>query len=168
LRLEDDVIALRPFVEGDAPRLAAALHGDPEIDRWRRIPSPYTEEHAREFITSTEEKAFGIFDREDGELLGGIGARVYDEGVVDIGYWVRAEARGRGVATRALVLVARFAVKELDAERVQLTTDPSNAASQRVAEKAGFRREGILRSLHEIKGRRRDAVMFSLLPNELV
>ena len=64
-------------------------------------------------------------------------------------------------------VVARHAVEELQVVRVQLTTDPLNVASQRVAEKAGFRREGILRSLHEIKGVRRDAVMFSLLPEDL-
>lgn len=65
------------------------------------------------------------------------------------------------------MLTARHAVEELEALRVQLTTDPLNVASQRVAEKVGFRREGILRSLHEIKGVRRDAVMFSLLLEDL-
>lgn len=63
--------------------------------------------------------------------------------------------------------MARFAFAELDAARVQLTTAPDNVGSQRVAEKAGFTREGTLRSSMEFKGRRRDAVMFSLLPDEL-
>jgi RimJ/RimL family protein N-acetyltransferase len=160
-------IVLRPFTEDDVPALAAALEDDPDINRWTRIPSPYTEAHAHEFITTTDEDAFAIVEPESGELLGGIGARRHDEGVVEVGYWVRAEARGHGVATRALVLMAAYAVEELDARRVQLTTDPANVASQRVAEKAGFRREGILRSYHAFKGRRRDAVMFSLLPEDL-
>ena len=167
MRLEDGEVVLRPFTEEDVPALSAALRDDLEIDRWTRIPSPYTEQHAREFITTTDEKAFATIDRESGELLGGIGARVHAEGIVEVGYWVKAEARGRGVATRALRLLARYAVAELGAKRVQLTTDPANVASQRVAEKAGFRREGVLRSLHEIKGRRRDAVMYSLLPGDL-
>jgi RimJ/RimL family protein N-acetyltransferase len=167
VRLEDEAIALRPFEENDAPALAAAIGDDPELDRWTRIPFPYTEDHAREFISSTEESAFAILDRASGELLGGIGARVYDMAVVEIGYWVRAGVRGRGVATRALALVARHAFDELGADRVQLTTEPNNLASQRVAEKAGFTREGVLRSLLEFKGRRRDAVMFSLLPEDV-
>jgi RimJ/RimL family protein N-acetyltransferase len=167
VRLVDGEIELRPLTQDDVPALTVELHGDSEIARWTRVPSPYTEEHAREFITTTDEKAFAVVDRESGELLGGIGARVYAEHVVEIGYWVKAEARGRGVATRALVLMADYALSELAAQRVQLTTDPENRASQRVAEKAGFRREGILRSFHEIKGRRRDAVMFSLLPDDL-
>jgi RimJ/RimL family protein N-acetyltransferase len=166
VRLEDDAIVLRPLEEGDAPALASAIGENPDLDRWTRIPFPYTEDDAREFITTTEESAFAILDRTSGELLGGIGARVYDMAIVEIGYWVKADARGRGVATRALALVARFAFEELGAARLQLTTEPDNVGSQRVAEKAGFTREGVLRSLLDFKGRRRDGVMFSLLPED--
>jgi [ribosomal protein S5]-alanine N-acetyltransferase len=167
VRLEDEAIVLRPPQEADAPSLAAAIGDDPDLDRWTRIPFPYTEDDAREFIASTEESAFVILDRSSGELLGGIGARTLDMAIVDIGYWVKADARGRGVATRALGLVARFAFDELGAGRVQLTTELDNLASQRVAEKAGFSREGVLRSYLDFKGRRRDAVMFSLLAEDL-
>ena len=167
MRLEDDAIVLRPLEAGDAGALAAAIDDDPELDRWTRIPFPYAEEHALEFITTTEERAFAIVDRGTGALLGGIGARIHDEGVVELGYWVRASARGRGVATRAVRLLAGWAFDELAAGRLQLTTDPANHASQRVAEKAGFQREGVLRGYLAFKGRRRDAVMFSLLPEDL-
>ena len=167
MRLEDDAIVLRPLEEDDAPALASAIGKDSDLDRWTRIPFPYTEDDAREFITTTDESAFAILDRTSGELLGGIGARFYDMAIVEIGYWVKADARGRGVATRALALAARFAFEELGAARVQLTTEPDNLGSQRVAEKAGFTREGVLRSLLDLKGRRRDAVMFSLLPEDL-
>jgi RimJ/RimL family protein N-acetyltransferase len=167
VRLEDDEIVLRPLEEGDAPALASAIGDDPDLDRWTRIPFPYSEDHAREFIATTDEVAFGIRDRASGELLGGIGLRVYDMAVVEVGYWVKPEARGRGVATRALVLAARHAFDELGAGRVHLTTEPDNVASQRVAEKAGFIGEGVLRSLLDFKGRRRDAVMYSLLREDL-
>jgi RimJ/RimL family protein N-acetyltransferase len=167
VRLVDGEIVLRPLTEDDAPALAAAIGEDPELDRWTSIPFPYSEDRAREFLATTEESAFAILDRTSGELLGGAGARTYSAAIVEIGYWVKAEARGRGVATRALALLARFAFDELGAARVQLRTEPDNVASQRVAEKAGFTREGILRSVLELKGRRRDAVMFSLLPEDL-
>ena len=86
-----------------------------------------------------------------------------------IGYWVAAPARGQGVCTRALTLLSRWALTEPELRRLELITDPDNHASQRVAEKVGFRREGVLRShlLHP-DGRLRDSVMFSLLPGELV
>ncbi len=167
MRLEDDAIVLRPLEDDDAPRLVAAIGDDPDLDRWTSIPFPYSSQRAHEFIASTDESAFAILDRGSGDLLGGIGARAYDAAIVDIGYWVRADARGRGVATRALALLARFAFDELGAARVQLRTELDNVGSQRVAEKAGFTREGVLRSLLDFKGRRRDAVMYSLLPGDL-
>jgi RimJ/RimL family protein N-acetyltransferase len=85
-----------------------------------------------------------------------------------IGYWVARRARGQGVATAALKRLCQFAFDELHVERLELMTDPDNRASQRVPEKAGFQREGLLRShLFHRDGRRRDSVMFSLLPGEL-
>jgi RimJ/RimL family protein N-acetyltransferase len=168
VRLEDEAILLRLLEEDDAPAVAAAVGDDPDLDRWTSIPFPYSEELAREFISKTEETTFGIVDRSTGELLGGIGTRVAGSAVIEVGYWVKAEARGRGVATRALALIARFAFDELGAARVQLTAEPDNLGSQRVAEKVGFVREGTLRSRLLVKGRRRDAVMFSLLPGDMV
>jgi RimJ/RimL family protein N-acetyltransferase len=166
VRLADDAIRLRPFTDDDVPAIVAACQ-DPEIPRWTRVPAPYTEADARAFLADPSDRAFAIVDSASGELAGAIGARSEEEGRVEIGYWVVREARGRGVATRALRLLARWAVEELDAARLQLYADPANTASQRVAEKAGFRREGVLRSWVEIKGTRRDAVMYSLLPEDL-
>ncbi len=85
-----------------------------------------------------------------------------------LGYWVSATERGRGTCTRALRLLSRHALDELRLQRIELITDPDNVASQRVAEKVGFQREGVLRAhLRHPDGRIRDSVMFSLLPGEL-
>ena len=167
MRLDDEAIRLRPFVLEDVPELVAALDGDEEIARWTRVPSPYSEADAREFILGTDEKAFAVCDAESGELIGGIGARLGEDDVVEVGYWVRADKRGQGVATRALRLVTGWAFEELGAGRVHLIADPANVGSQRVAEKAGFMREGTLRGWVVIKGVRRDAVMYALLPDDL-
>ena len=166
MKLEDEEILLRPFGEDDIPAIAAACQ-DPEIPRWTGVPSPYTEDDARGFLRQVEETAFAITDRRTGELIGAIGVREVDHANAQIGYWVKREARGRGVATRALGLVSRWAFDELGAGRVQLFTEPANVASQRVAEKAGFMREGVLRRYLYIKGQRRDGVIFSLLPEDL-
>jgi RimJ/RimL family protein N-acetyltransferase len=106
--LEDDVVRLRPFEDGDVPAIAAACQ-DPEIPRWTTVPSPYTEADARAWLESDEEESFAVVDRASGELLGSIGVRYLDDGSGEVGYWVKREARGRGVATRALGLVARWA-----------------------------------------------------------
>jgi RimJ/RimL family protein N-acetyltransferase len=164
MRLEDDVILLRPRTEDDVPAITEACQ-DPEIVRWTPVPSPYTEDDAREFIRAAPD-ASAIVDARTGEFLGTIRGRWVDWNV-QFGYWAKREARGRGIATRALRLLSRWAIHELGAARVQLVSEPENVASQQVAEKAGFTREATLRSYIELKGRRRDAVMFSLLPDDL-
>jgi RimJ/RimL family protein N-acetyltransferase len=76
-------------------------------------------------------------------------------------------ARGRGFGTRALQLLSRWAIEGLGLERVELLANPANAASQRVAARAGFTREGLLRGYRTRHGVREDLVMFSLLPEDL-
>jgi RimJ/RimL family protein N-acetyltransferase len=107
---------------------------DPEIPRWTRVPSPYTEEHARTWIEQTVrewdarqgEAAFAVTDAESREVVGAIGLRLLEHYSVrgSIGYWVAADARGRGVATNALRLVSRWALRELGLPRVELVTIP--------------------------------------------
>jgi [ribosomal protein S5]-alanine N-acetyltransferase len=165
VQLEDDTILLRPLAETDVPAIVEAC-SDPEIPRWTSVPEPYTEADARAWVASAHEAAFAIADRETGELLGAIGLEDVGEGRGQVGYWVKRGARGRGVASRALRLLSAWAL-EAAYERVQLVAEPANRASQRVAEKAGFRAEGLLRSYIVLKGRRRDCVMYALLREEL-
>lgn len=164
-------MTLRQWRESDAPAVAAICQ-DPEIPRWTNVPSPYTEADAREFIRETlggerAEMARAIVDSHDDRLLGAIGLRLPAPGVGEVGYWLAASARGRGAATRAVRLMCAWAFRQFSLARIQLHTLPGNEASERVAERAGFTREGVLRSFTEMKGRRVDITMFSLLPGEL-
>jgi ribosomal-protein-alanine N-acetyltransferase len=84
-----------------------------------------------------------------------------------IGFWLLPEARGKGLATRAVRHVSRWALRELALVRLGLLTEPSNELSQRVAERSGFQREGVFRSYAEIDGRRVDYALFSLVPADL-
>jgi len=171
VELRDGDLVLRPWTEDDVPALAVACN-DPEIAYWiPTIPSPYTEEDARAFVGGEVRpgESYSLAMTLRGRVSGGIGmgvnARDYRGRV---GYWVASSARGRGVGTRALRLLSRYALDELGLQRLELFTDPENGASQRVAEKAGFQREGIMRAhLRHPDGRVRDSVMFSLLPGEL-
>ncbi len=112
-----------------------------------------------------------IADAAHAEPLGVISLRTaeQDPGLAAVGFWLRPEARGRGAATIAVQLIARWAFDELGVQRLELTTAPENVASQRVAERAGFTREGVLRALTAATKNdgRRDSVMFSLLPSDL-
>ena len=173
VELRDRDLLLRPWRPEDAPAVAAAC-SDPEIPRWIPfVPVPYTEQDAVEYIAACqaagpERHPFAIVGAGDGTLLGAIDMRTNAMRTGHVGYWVAREARGRGVCTRALRLLAGWAFADLGLGRLELVTDPDNRASQRVAEKAGFRREGVLRAhLPHRDGSRRDSVIFSLLPGEL-
>jgi RimJ/RimL family protein N-acetyltransferase len=171
MELRDDAIVLRAFSLDDVPAIVAACQ-DPEIQHWIPvIPRPYTEEHARSFVRGdwSTDPGHQFAITENDRLVGSIGMRVNEMSRNGhIGYWCASEVRGRGLTTRALRLVCRFGFDELQLGRLELITDPDNRASQRVAEKVGFSREGVLRShLVHPDGRRRDSVMFSLLPGEL-
>lgn len=169
VELRADGIVLRPWRDEDAPAVRDACQ-DPDIQYWMPlIPRPYTLEDARAFVAG--ELGLGRHQyaiEEDGRVVGSIGMRVNENRTGHVGYWCVREARGRGVVTRALTRLCRYAFDDLGLGRLELIADPDNAASQRVAEKVGFTREGVLRShlLHP-DGRRRDSVMFSLLPGEL-
>jgi RimJ/RimL family protein N-acetyltransferase len=172
--LTDGTIALREKTQADVPALVAAVQ-DPLIPRYTRVPSPYGEREAREFLAEQRhrreagiELSLLVVDAESGALLGSVGARVDRENArAEIGYWVARQARRRGVAARAVVLLGRWLLEELDLARLQIHTETENVASQRVAETAGFTREGVLRSYELIKGRPIDVVMFAALPGDL-
>jgi RimJ/RimL family protein N-acetyltransferase len=156
------------------PALETACQ-DPEISHWIPfVPHPYTRADAEHYVRAcvasdeAERRPFAIVDP-SGHLLGSIDLRINSHQYRGhVGYWVAAPARGRGVCTDALRLLSRWALDELELQRLELITDPDNLASQRVAEKVGFQREGVLRAhLRHPDGRIRDSVMFSLLPGEL-
>jgi [ribosomal protein S5]-alanine N-acetyltransferase len=85
----------------------------------------------------------------------------------ELGIWLMPEARGRGLARGSLRLLCRWAFGELGLMRLQMKTLPENLAMLRACEALGFRREGILRSYDDVRGRRGDLVLLSLLPSEL-
>jgi len=177
--LADEVVALRPWQVEDAPAVATAIHGDPEIASWLdQVPQPYRLDDARAYIAACRRgwedgtlASFAVLDPAGRRVLGSLGVRLADlpDGVAEAGYWVAREARGHGVATHALRLASRWLFRAAEVERLQLRADALNVPSQRVAEKAGFTREGVLRSLHHNArlGRRIDFVMLSLLRSEL-
>jgi RimJ/RimL family protein N-acetyltransferase len=173
MEVRGEGVVLRPWRIEDVPAVTAACQ-DAEIARWlAHVPEPYTQADARFYVqdcmaASNDRKPFAITDAATGEVIGSIDMRINRMQTGHVGYWLAAEARGRGLATAALRALSRWAIEELGLGRVELVTDPDNIASQRVAEKAGFRREGVLRSiLVNRDGSRRDGVMFSLLPDEL-
>jgi RimJ/RimL family protein N-acetyltransferase len=167
--LADERIALRPFADADLDALVEACN-DPAIAQYTFLPVPYVRADAELFVAGQRERRrageaidLAIGSSGDGGLLGATGLRVFrpKRASCEIGYWVAAESRGLGIAPRAVSMLARWALRTLPVERIELTPDADNRASHRVAEKAGFalteeRRETFA------KGRRWEFLVYAL------
>jgi RimJ/RimL family protein N-acetyltransferase len=170
--LRDELVALRPWTLDDVDVVTRACQ-DPEIPCWTMVPTPYTEADARDWLRQVTDPAIedhlalAMTTRDGADFVGSMSLFMVKAGVGEFGYWTALEMRGRGYTTRALKLLARWAFDELRLPRLQLGTLPGNTSSERVAEKAGFSREGVLRSYLDQRGERRDVLMWSVLPGEL-
>ena len=183
--LSDDVVTLRPWSRDDAEFMARASV-DPAIRRYNGVldrlghPSPplsttdaqtVIDEFAvnwRRFATTGTPSgvAFAIVDASSGELAGCCGVDNWSKGdVAQFGYWIAANARGNGYATRAAILITNW-LFELGAARVVLTIVAGNEESVAVARRAGFVYEGTMRAHGVWQGQRCDVMLFAALPLE--
>jgi ribosomal-protein-alanine N-acetyltransferase len=166
--LADGVVFLRPPDERDLAAIERGIN-DRDVIRGFGRPTLSAEqllELNRRRWDDGSGTTFSICDASD-ECVGHVFVNLSEPRRGSVGYWLLPEARGKGLASRAGRLVSRWALHELGLARLALLTEPSNRASQRVAERSGFQREGVLRSYAEIDGRRVDYVIFSLLPSDL-
>ena len=167
---------LRPFTFEDIAVVREAS-SDPQIPLITTVPATFTEDEGRRFIERQWSRAeqgtgysFAIADAGTDHALGQAGLWLKDigEGRASVGYWVVGSARGRGTAAFAVQAVARWALHELQVPRLELYVEPWNIASMRTAERAGFQREGLLRSWQEVGGKRKDMYMYARLPDAVV
>lgn len=167
-------ITLRPFAEQDIPWVYA-VSLDPAVQKYVEIPLPYRVEHAEHFVREMaiaawarrERAEFVVVRAGDGTRLGRVGLGLDRLGGGQIGYWMDPAARGRGVATEAVRALCGWAFDVLRLDLIEWRAEVGNVASRRVAEKAGFRFEAVLRRRLVHRGRRVDAWIGSLLPEEM-
>ena len=156
LRLES-----RAFLEPWEPRWT-----EDELDRsaWRQRLGRYREDMAQGAAV-----AFFICDRMTNQLLGGITLGNIRHGVAQtghIGYWMGERFAGRGYMLEAVRLVADYAFNTLHLHRIEAACIPGNERSVRVLEKAGFQREGLLRSYLRINGVWQDHHLYALIAGD--
>lgn len=160
--LRTERLTLRPLRPGDAPALHRLIN-DWEVSRnLAEAPFPYPRELADEWIASAasqqaEGSAYNlaITGDEDGTelLVGGIGVRVDRLARVGrLGYWVGRRFWGHGVATEAAGRLARWALANLDLERLEASVAAENAASVAVLRRTGFRQVGTGREPFAARG----------------
>ena len=168
--LGDGVVVLRPWKVDDAPALMNACR-DPDISHWLGLPSPYTFGHAMAWIGDSQsawsdgrDAHLAVDDAATGEVVGAISLRGVDtvESHGRFSYWVSAARRRRGVARRALSLLAAWARDDLGLERLEVAAAAGNVNAQRVAQAAGFLPEAVYRSYRQLGDRRTDALLYAL------
>ena len=171
--LTDGTVLLRRWADSD---LGCVEDGsrDPDIPEGTTVPATFTPAEGLAWIErqwGRQEKGEGlslaIADAASDEALGNINLLFRQRGTVAIGYWLVERVRGRGLGSRAVALLAHWALTDAALERVEALVIPENVPSQRVLEKAGFRREGHLRSYLVFDTRRADGLIYSLLPGDL-
>ncbi len=182
-RLESPRLTLRCFEQSDVDALFTSVQTSREhLERWLSWPcnmrtladvQTWVERVAPERYDATEPFSMGLFTKPTGQLVGaaGLKQRCFKQmpGAhmwLDISYWIDAGALGNGYAREAVLRLTRHGFDDLCAPRVELRIETDNAPSIRIAEEAGFRREGVLRATMARGGQLRDLAVYSLLPSD--
>lgn len=172
-------IILKPFRPEDRLRLYSSVRESIDaIERWMSWCRPdYSIQDTDEWITRVSnnwdsrcgDREFGIFHCDTDEVLGAVGINQINttHSFANLGYWVRSDHTGLGVATSAARLAARYAFENMCLSRIEIVIRPENLPSRRVAEKVGAKFECIARNRLIYRGSPYDAVVYSLLPGEV-
>jgi ribosomal-protein-serine acetyltransferase len=166
-------ILIRPYRPDDvAPLYAAVRSSLAAIGQWQAWCHPgYSRGEAQAWV-DRQVAAFPAGDAyefvitsDDGRFLGGVGINSLDRlnRRANLGYWVRSDATGHGVATRATLLAAGWAFAHTDLDRLEIVAAVGNLASRRVAEKAGAALEGIARRRLRVGEVAHDAAVYAIL-----
>jgi RimJ/RimL family protein N-acetyltransferase len=171
--LQDDLLRLEQLTQAYLPEMLE-MSNDPDVVRFTRIPAGADRTFVRGWIKRYERgwgdgscAGFAIRGLDDAFL--GFAAIVevdLDRREGEIGYMVVPTARGRGIAPRAVELLTRWGFDELGLIRLELRIDVQNPASERVAERSGYQRDGVLRNVHVKDGLRSDTGVWSRLAED--
>jgi RimJ/RimL family protein N-acetyltransferase len=171
--LTGEKVRLRPWRETDAPAVYEACQ-DPEVQRYTTVPVPYLRRHAELYVASGatawaahEAASFAVTGPDSDDVLGSVAVmRINaDSQVGEVGYWVAPWARGRGVATEAVILVSQW-MRDAGFFRAELLIAVGNAASGAVAKAAGYEHEGVMRGRLVLRGVRYDIAVHAALIGE--
>jgi len=173
--LSDEILRLQPLSQADSTELLELVDDD-AIKAFTRVPTDADAAFVSSWIARYEQgwqdgscAGFGARAVENGELVAFAGFVDLDlearQG--EIGYAVARAARGQGIASRVLALLTRWGFDELDLARIELVIDIRNPGSERVAQRAGYRLEGVRRSTAFKEGQRIDSGIWSRLHDDL-
>jgi RimJ/RimL family protein N-acetyltransferase len=176
--LSDGSILIRTYRPDDVNAVYEAVRESmAELGPWMPWCHPnYAIEETAVWVMARDEAwlkgtdySFAICDARTGRFLGSVGLNHLDHQnrKANLGYWVRTSATGRGAATAATRLLARWSFEQLGLQRVEIVASVENLPSQRVALKAGAQKEGIMRRALWLNDRAHDAVLTALVVGDL-
>jgi ribosomal-protein-alanine N-acetyltransferase len=166
---------LRAWAADDIPDLVSAWE-DPEMHRWMpEEADPFGVDEAIAFVEAAARGlaegtalALAICDARTKRAIGSVTFHVWGPRHWNIGYWVSPRNRNRGLATAAVSKLSRWAFSSRPSlQRISLYTLPGNAGSQKVADRAGFVFEGLLRRWADVGGQQWDWAMYSLTRDDV-
>ena len=178
LKLTDGKVTLRPYRLSDADETYQAIRESlAELSPWLPFAhEDYSIRESRDWIKKRPGEwkkgisyDFAIFDAVDRLYLGGCGLNNIDKmnRRANLGYWVRTDRTGQGIAVAATMLLAKWGFEVLKLNRIEILVAVENQRSLRVAEKVGAKREGILRNRLLIRDKAHDGMMHSLIPQDI-
>ena len=171
----DDRLQLRTYAVADAQELFDAVNNSRKhLNPWLEWVSKTTKpEHSLQFIQQSlhqlnmqEALALGIFEHD--KIIGGIGMHAWDQETkrAQIGYWISSEYEGRGIISRSMVKFVEFLFDKIGLNKIEIHFLQANKRSTKVAERLGFKVEGIIRQSIMRNGMPEDVVIAGLLRNE--
>src|SRR5260370_1268650 len=148
--LQTERLTLRLHARSDIPALMPVIGAGEVASTTLRIPHPYAEADAQDFIAGTQEELLngsglrlGIVLRESDTLCGGVGLRIEsDHRRAELGYWIGVPYWGKGYATEAAMALVQYGFETLGLYRIFASHFPHNLASARSLRKIGMRHEG--------------------------
>jgi ribosomal-protein-serine acetyltransferase len=175
--IENENIKLRRIHTSDAESVFEAVtESIPELSPWMSWCSKdYSIRESKTWCESRgaawdkkSEYDFIIMDKSDESCIGICGFNNINTEIriANLGYWIRTGRIGQGIASAAVPMLAKFGVDNLNLYRLEIVVAEDNLPSQRVAEKAGALREGLLRNRLTVHGKILNAFMFSLVPDD--
>jgi ribosomal-protein-alanine N-acetyltransferase len=170
--ITDGVVVLRELREDDRAVVLSTMR-DALVARWLNMPASPSDRDfdsllrvARDGRASGERIDYAVTEAGADVSLGAVIASRRHRDNYEVAYLAREEGRGRGLMTRAVRLLCEWLLDE-GVGRIELRTHPENLASQHLAERAGFTREGLERKSIWLHSERQDAIVWSLLPTDL-
>jgi ribosomal-protein-serine acetyltransferase len=167
-------VVLRVWDEADAAELTEVLAANREhLARWLPWAESYGFEDSVDFLARkrAQVEADDGFEGAivvDGRIVGGAGFHSVDwvNCSTSIGYWLAADAQGRGLMTGAVRALLEHAFGVWELHRVVIEVVVDNQRSQAIPERLGFRQEAVLREAKLIRGRYEDALLYAMVASD--